>query len=215
VDVTPFPAHSPAAKIVDYLQRHGEATVKELEELLGVSTTAVREHLTNLQARALLDTRLQRKGQGRPRLVYYLTPAARNLIPKSYDTLVTLLIREIASRGGADQLQILLDAVGDRMAESYRHRVVGDDVPQRLETLRELMEARGIPTEIQLADETLQVFACPYHDAAREHSAVCTMEQRMFEQLIGEQITLEGTIREGKRCCQFRVTNRIDETSVK
>ena len=48
--VTQYTAESPAGKILDYLQRNGEATVKDLEELLGISTTAVREHLTHLQA---------------------------------------------------------------------------------------------------------------------------------------------------------------------
>ena len=34
---------SPAGKILTYLRRNGEATIRDLEELLGISTTAVRE----------------------------------------------------------------------------------------------------------------------------------------------------------------------------
>ena len=61
----PYPAESPAGKILAHLQRHGEATVKDLEELLQISTTAVREHLTHLQAKDMLATRLVRRGPGR------------------------------------------------------------------------------------------------------------------------------------------------------
>lgn len=208
MDATSFASDSPAGKILDHLQRHGEASVKEFEEVLSVSTTAVREHLTHLQARELLATRLVRQGPGRPRLVYFLTPKARSLVPKSYDTLVTMLMRELASRGGPDELQSLLDAVGARMAEVYRGQIGGDDVPQRLAQLRDALEARGIPVQLDSSGEELQVFACPYHDVAQEHAAVCTMEQRMLERLVGENIRIDGTIREGRRSCQFSIRTR-------
>lgn len=209
MEITLFPSDSSAGKIIDHLQRHGEATVRELEELLGISTTAVREHLSHLQARDLLATRQVRRGPGRPHLVYFLTPKAQSLAPKSYDTLITLLMREIASREGPDQLQALLDAVGARMAETYRGQVAGADLQQRLGRLRDTMEARGIPAEVEESGERFQVFACPYHEVAREHAGVCAMERRMLEQLLGESVQIEGTIREGRRSCQFKV--RTDE----
>src|ERR1051325_8826414 len=116
---TLYTNESPAGKILAHLQRHGEATVRELEEVLQVSTTAVREHLTHLQARELVATRLVRHGPGRPHLVYFLTPKAQSLFPKHYDTLVNLLLREIAGQEGPERLQVILDAVGARLAEEY------------------------------------------------------------------------------------------------
>lgn len=200
--VTPYTLGTQAGKILAHLQRHGEATVKELEELLGISTTAVREHLTHLEAKDLLGTRLARSGPGRPRLVYFLTQRAHELFPKQYDTLVTLLLREIASREGPDQLQVLLDAVAARLAAEYGGQVDAEHLAERLQQLRDAMEARGIPAEVRSA-ESLQVFACPYLDVAQEHAAVCTMERRMLESVLGETIRLEGTIREGRRSCHF------------
>ena len=116
---TLFTSESPAGKILAYLQRHGEATVKQLEELLGISTTAVREHLTHLEAKDLVATKLVRRGPGRPHALYFLTDTAQDLFPKEYDTLSTMLLREIASQEGPDRLQVLLNAVGARLAEEY------------------------------------------------------------------------------------------------
>src|ERR1041384_1716438 len=113
---------SPAGKILDYLQRHGEATVKDLEELMGISTTAVREHLTHLQVKDLVATRLVRNAPGRPHAVYSLTPEAHNLFPKEYDTLTNMLLREITSQEGPARLQLLLDAVGGRLAAADRRQ---------------------------------------------------------------------------------------------
>jgi predicted ArsR family transcriptional regulator len=208
MSTTLYSSESPAGKILTYLQRHGEATVKDLEELLGISTTAVREHLTHLQAKNLVTTKLVRRGPGRPHALYFLTDAAQELFPKEYDTLTTMLLREITSREGPDRLQILLDAVGVRLADEYRGQVVGAELPERLATLREALERRGIPVELLPDGDSFKVFACPYLDVAQEHAGVCSMERHMVEQVLGEQVVLEGTIREGHRSCHFTVVNK-------
>jgi predicted ArsR family transcriptional regulator len=200
-----FAPESPPSKILAYLQRHGEATIRELEHLLEISTTAVREHLMHLEARGLIGTRLARQGPGRPKLVYSLRPSAHELFPKEYGTLVTLLLRELSSRQDAQQLQSLLDAVGERLAREYGIQVGTGSLDQRLARLQALLVERGIPTDLQQGERTLQLFACPYHDAAREHAEICSMERHMFEQVLGTDMQLEGTIREGKRHCSFIV----------
>jgi predicted ArsR family transcriptional regulator len=208
MSTTLYSSESPAGKILTYLQRHGEATVKDLEELLGISTTAVREHLTHLQAKNLVTTKLVRRGPGRPHALYFLTNAAQELFPKEYDTLTNMLLHEIASREGPEQLQVLLDAVGARLADEYRRQVVGDKLPERLAALREALERRGIPVELLPDGDSFKVFACPYLDVAQEHAGVCSMERHMVEQVLGEQVVLEGTIREGHRSCHFTVVNK-------
>jgi predicted ArsR family transcriptional regulator len=205
---TRFTSESPAGKILAYLQRHGEATVKQLEELLGISTTAVREHLTHLEAKDLVTAKLVRRGPGRPHALYFLTNTAQDLFPKEYDTLSTMLLREIASQEGPDRLQVLLTAVGARLAEEYRGPAVGAELPERLLALCAALEQRGIPVELLPGDDSFKLFACPYLDVAQEHAAVCTMERRMVEQVLGEQILLESTIREGGRSCHFTVVNK-------
>lgn len=198
----------PVGKILDYLQRHGEATVKDLEELLGISTTAVREHLTHMQARGLVATKLVRSGPGRPHALYFLTPEAQSLFPKEYDTLTNTLLRVIASQEGPARLELLLNAVGAQLADEYLGQVSGEKIQERLETLRVALERRGIPVEVQPSGESFRLFACPYFDVAQEHAGVCTMERRMVEQVLGEQIVLDGTIREGQRSCQFTVRSK-------
>jgi predicted ArsR family transcriptional regulator len=145
----PYNNESPASKILAYLRRNGEGSVKELEKLLEISTTAVREHLTSLQAKDLLATKLVRRGPGRPHLAYFLTPKAQDLFPKEYDTLINLLLQEITSQEGADRLQVILDAVGARLADEYGGQVAGLEPAERLARLRDVLEARGIPAEVQ------------------------------------------------------------------
>lgn len=198
-----FPVTSPAGIILQHLQRHGQATIKELEDVLGVSTTAVREHLSHLQAEGLLAVSPVRNGPGRPRFVYSLTDKAQGLFPKQYDQLITMLLREIIAVEGSEKVDLLLERVSKRLASEYADQINGDDLRERLDALRTMLEARGIPAEVQQSGDGIQIFACPYLDVAQEHPAVCRMERQMLEDVLGEKISLEGSIREGHRNCRF------------
>lgn len=203
--VMPYASDSPAAKILAYLQRHGEGTVRELEDLLGISTTAVREHLTHLEARDLVGARQVRQGPGRPKLMYSLLPRARELFPNKYGMLVTMLMRELAKHNDPELLRSLLDSVGKRLVAEYGVELTGATVGERLQSLRTILEERGIPVDIDPTSAGFQIFSCPYYDVAQEHPEICAMERGMWEQVLGETIRLEGAIREGRRSCHFIV----------
>lgn len=205
MEIIGFPSASPAGIILQHLQRHGQATIKELEDVLGVSTTAVREHLAHLQAHNLVAISTVRYGPGRPRFVYTLTHKAQSLFPKQYDLLINLLLNEIAAEGGTEQVDLLLERVSKRLAEEYADRISGVDVQARLVELRAMLESRGIPAEVQQSGAGIHIFACPYFDVAQEHAEVCTMERQMIEQVVGQKMTLEQSIREGHHRCRFVV----------
>lgn len=203
MEVIGFRDSSPASIILQHIQRQGKATIKELEEVLGVSTTAVREHLAHLQASGLVHTSTMRHGPGRPRLVYTLTGKAQNLFPKHYDLLINLMLQELAAEGGIEEVERLLERVGARLARDYADRVNGADIQARLNELRQTLEARGVAAEVQDEGQKLHIHSCPYFDVAREHGEVCTMERQMFEQVLGEEIILERSMREGHHQCCF------------
>jgi predicted ArsR family transcriptional regulator len=205
MEVIGFRDSSPASIILQHIQRQGKTTIKELEEVLGVSTTAVREHLAHLQASGLIATSTMRYGPGRPRLVYTLTAKAQGLFPKHYDLLIHLMLQELAAEGGIEKVEQLLERVGARLANEYADRVSSTDIRVRLDELQQTLEAKGIPAEVDTHEEesTIHIHSCPYFDVAREHGEVCTMERQMFEQVLGEEVQLERSIREGHHHCSF------------
>ena len=201
---SPFSNDSTVGHILTYLQRHGEATIRDLENELGISTTAVREHLTNLDARGFISTRLVRSGRGRPHVVYSLTDRAKDLFPRSYDTLMTVLLDEIAREQGDAVLNQLLNRVSERLAAAYP-QVTQTDIEGRIVQVQRMMQDRGIPVEIQPEGQSFTFYACPYHEVAQDHAGVCAMEKRMLEQVLGSSVRSDNAIREGGRCCSFSV----------
>jgi predicted ArsR family transcriptional regulator len=205
-----FTPESGSSKIVEYLQRNGEGTIKDFAALLEVSATAVREHLIHLQADGLVVARAERRGPGRPRLVYGLSEKAQSLFPKQYDRLISLLLRELIALEGPDKVALILNGVSQRLAGEYADRMEGTDVVVRLGELRQLLEQRGVPAEVAPDGDGIRLFACPYYDVAHLHPQVCSMERQMIEYVLGEKLNLQNSIREGAHSCNF--TLRETET---
>src|SRR5512143_417687 len=109
--------NSPAGQILLQLQRRGAATVKELEDALGVTATAVRQQIGNLLAEGLIQQEIERQGRGRPRHVYSLTSQGRALFPNHYDEFTNSLLREILLTEGPDKVALLLGGMSRRLAE--------------------------------------------------------------------------------------------------
>src|SRR5207247_6479624 len=81
-------------RILEYLQRNGRATVKELGQLLGLTSTGIRQHLTVLERDGLVAVREERGRVGRPNLVYSLTDEADAVFPRTYDVRASVLRAE-------------------------------------------------------------------------------------------------------------------------
>lgn len=86
---------SPLWQVIEYLQRNGSATIKELEDLLGVTTTAVRQHLTTLQVEGYIERRVVHSGVGRPHHAYFTTPKVQELFACQCDDLALTLLQEV------------------------------------------------------------------------------------------------------------------------
>src|SRR6059036_20272 len=112
-------------RILEYLQRNGRATVKELGQLLGLTSTGIRQHLTVLERDGLVAVREERGRVGRPNLVYSLTDEADAVFPKTYDVLASVLLEEIRATDGNEKLHQLLHNVSERLAAPYKERVEG------------------------------------------------------------------------------------------
>jgi DeoR family transcriptional regulator, suf operon transcriptional repressor len=196
---------SAAGQILQHLQRHGEATVKDLAALLGVSTTSAREHLVHLQAEGLVAVRAERHGPGRPRMIYALSEEARSRFPQQYNRLITGLLRELIALEGPAKLDQLLERVSRRLADEYSGHMAGSGIGERLNELRRLLEQRGVPAEVVAEGDGISLFACPFYDVAQDHPEVCSMERQMIEFVLGEKLALESTIREGAHTCRFVV----------
>lgn len=201
----------PASAILRSLQQRGPRTIKQLQAELGVrSLNAVREQLASLSAAGLITATTQRHGTGRPAHVYALSERAHTLFPNGYDVLLALLLDEIAAQQGQQQVHDLLRGVGERLADQVGGHA--GELEERLDTLIQTLGARGTPIALHEKGgiKTLHKYTCPYFDLAKAGDAVCGVEQRMIEQVLGRSVELTERLVDGHAGCCFVVHDKED-----
>lgn len=200
-------SNTPAGRVLKAIQLRGQASIKDVAADLGVTPSAVRLHLTQLQAGGAIQADKVREGVGRPYFVYSVTPEAHNLFYKDYGDLTRLLLEEVAATQGPDALQGVLRRVGDRLAEVYRDQMRGQQLADRVRAWAELLDQRGVSVKIEKTEEgfVLREYGCPYQNVAVENRAVCDMERQVMARLLESGVKLTQCVLDGYRGCQFEI----------
>ncbi len=199
---------SPAWRILEYLQRKGAVTIKELVDVLGVTTTAVRQQLQALQVDGYVARTRVHAGVGRPHHAYSMTPKAHELFTSHCDDLALTLLEEVLALEGDERAALLLDRVGSRLAERYTPLVRAGRLEERVAQLADALYARGVLTDVvQEADDVfiLHTFNCPYHELAHEHRDICEMDEKLMREVLGSDVNLQACMLDGHHGCSFVV----------
>lgn len=200
---------SPAWQIVEYLHRNRSATIKELEQVLGVTPTAVRQHLSGLQAAGYVERSTASNGVGRPFHIYAATEEARKLFACHCDDLALTMLEEMFEMVGPDNVTHLLQRVSGRLANRYGDAVKSPVLLQRVKEMAGVLGRLGVLTDVLPQDNNtiiLKTYNCPYHDLAQEHRQICEMDQEMIQQVLGHDVALDACLMDGHGGCSFVVT---------
>ena len=198
---------SPAGQILRLLQQNGTLSIKEIEAALGVTTTAVRQQLTVLQAENLVSSTTVREKRGRPHAVYCLTEQGYALFAQGYENLALILLEEMLEVTEPALVKQLLKRVSTRLSQQYTEHIQGEAVAERLEALVDRLQTHGIISQVDEEEDmfVLTEYGCPYFSVARQHREVCEMEIGAMKQALGAEVTLCQSQLDGHHGCQFQV----------
>jgi DeoR family suf operon transcriptional repressor len=212
----PVDKQTPAWKILEYLQRNGSASIKTLEEHLGVTTTAVRQQLQALQASGYVERQSVHAGVGRPHHEYSMKPKAQELFSCHSDELALSLLEEVMELAGRETTERLLGRVGSRLAAQYLQSVEAGELSERVGQLVDALAARGVLADMSIDDEdiiVLQTYNCPYHELAQEHRDICNMDEKFMREVLGSEVSLSECMFDGHHRCTFVVGQSVSELS--
>jgi len=201
-------AESSDRSLLDLIRRHGPLTVAEIGDRLGVTPTAVRNRLTRLVESGMVERRAEPGGRGRPKHTYQASVAAQKMLGQNYADLAVILWDEMMRTVEDRKLRrILFGRITERLAEVYRAQVTGVEWERRLVQLGSILHDRGIETEVTGGDggvlPVLKQHSCPYYELAQVDRAVCAMERKMFEKVLGRGLRLSQCRLDGHRSCDF------------
>lgn len=201
-----------------YLLKQGQATAQELADQFQVSAQAIRRHLKDLEAEALIEHRTVHEGMGRPNHLYQLSSKGRHRFPAQYDEFAISLLDTLAETVGQEQVGTILRKQWERKALEYRHHVGAGSLAERVAGLVRLRQAEGYMAEWHLADPppldhppryVITEYNCAISQIAQSFPSVCGHELEMFELALPDcQVTRTHWLVNGEHRCGYLIELR-------
>lgn len=183
-------------------------TTDELVKLLGVTRTAVYQHLRALERDGyIMPTELANTG-GRPSQRYSLTDGGHQLFPKHYSMFSNLMLASLKKRLGDDGVLDYLNELGEQLADTFSSRLANKSGYDKLLEVVAIMQEIGYEAHLdESADKpVIDARNCIYHSVAREHQEVCHLDVALVRSLLGtSDISLDKCMAKGDGACRICV----------
>ncbi|MBI2849106.1 MAG: HTH domain-containing protein [Chloroflexi bacterium] len=195
-------------EILEFLKKKGTATVDEMAEALGVTSTAIRQHLAILERETLITAREARRKIGRPQHVYSLTNKAHDLYPKSYHLLTSWILDEIKALDGEGKTTQIFTHIAARWAKVFMPRLEGKGLEERIAEVTAIMKEDGYTMDWGKTDSGYFIhhYDCRFHCVAQTHPEVCFLEHSLLTKILGSPVEMTSCLFTGDRCCTYVIS---------
>ena len=151
---------------------------KQLAQRLGVSPNAVRHHLKELEAEALIVYGREQRGVGAPTYAYRLSPAGEALFPRRYEAALTLLLERIVERDGRQAAVALFEEHYRQLTGEARAELADADASTRVDIVARVLTEAGYMAEWQKGEGSylLSEHNCAMRAVAERFPEVCVVE---------------------------------------
>ena len=201
--------NSQKAVLDQLLERKGGATLDELVSALGLSRTAVNQHLMALERDGYVRKDVPRRSGGRPQNVYVLTEDGINLYPKQYSWFSKLLIETLRTQVGEEALSRYMFDLGVNQSAGLIPRLIGKNRAERIDEIVKIMNetgfvARTLPVEAAEKLPRVECKHCVYHDLSKDYPEVCRFDIGFLSGLMGAEVEHQECVQRGGDACRFR-----------
>ena len=191
------------------MERKSGATLEELIAALGLSRTAVNQHLMVLEREGYVQKTVPRKTGGRPQNVYVLTETGTNLFPKQYSWFSNLLIQTLRAQMGEEQLSKYMYDMGVNLSANLIPRLIGKNRAERIDEVVKIMNETGFIAKTIAPEEPdklprVECKNCVYHDLSKDYPEVCRFDIGFLSGLMGAEVEHQSCVQRGGDCCRFR-----------
>ena len=194
--------------VLFYLKRRHEMTVADLCEVLGITSMAVRRHLSGLQKDGFVECRLVRQTRGRPTYKYRLTPKAESLFPSAINNLAFELLDAVYEAKGHKGVLELLQLRDEALFKKLSPQLKNLTLPERVKAVVKIFSENGYMTDFnELPDGNFFIFQqhCAVHNLAQQYRQICVLESRMVERLLGVRTARQQYIMKDDPVCGYMV----------
>jgi len=199
-------------EVLRELKRAQPLTAKLLAEKLGVSANAIRHHLKELEAEALVTYGREQRGVGAPTFSYRLSAQGEALFPKRYEQTLTDLLDRVAERQGRAATAAMLEDLYADLTRKLQAELDGAAPEARLASVARVLNEAGYMAE---SDGTGGAFRLSEHNCAIKSVAerfpeVCAAEAKFLQTVLAASVERTAHIVEGCNACEYAITFRTE-----
>lgn len=194
--------------VVETLKRQGEASADELAEHLGVTASAVRQHLSCLRASGFVTTRQERGRPGRPVDLYHCTDAGDALFARSTDEFSIELLADIEAEDPA-MVEKVFDRRQHRRAARVLDELGGLDLADKVAGLAKILDDEGYLVETEPTEAgtyRVALHSCAIWSVATRFGQACSTELAFLQEVFPEAIVERTAHRvDGAFACGYEI----------
>ncbi len=192
-------------KTILELLLEGPKTSGEIADKLQIQKSAVRIHLDSMQAQKAVRSYFKIVHLGRPRKIYELTESGRELFPRRYDLILSLIVKKIEETGGREQLKKIIKSIADDIAADIRERIEKNNgsgsFEKSLKMLNSVSNELGFISSVSKeGDETYSLLSrnCILHKIALDNQdAICHgLHDRIIQKTLGGKVNADVELKE-------------------
>lgn len=203
-------------QVLDLIVEKGPVTATVIARILGLTTAAVRRHIT-----ILLDSReivehepgqIGKRGRGRPARHYVATETAHSKLADGYSELALKALGYLGQVSGGDAVEGFAAARSREIERRYAPivRAAGSDPRVRAQALADALTQDGYAATVreigggQIAVQLCQGH-CPIQRVAGDYPQLCDAETQAFARLLDVHVQRLATLAGGEHVCTTHI----------
>jgi predicted ArsR family transcriptional regulator len=184
------------------LQHPDGLTVDDIADKIGVTVSAVRQHLAALERDGFVAHEVRRAPRGRPRHAYALSAHGREVFPRRYKELAETVLGVLGEHLSGEVLARTMRRTGARAAKALNAEQASVTETARL--LKQLGYAATTTSSSEIVARN-----CVFHELAKTFPAVCEFDLGFMEAATGRKVEHRECMVRGGTVCRFCFTGKI------
>ena len=212
-----FMPNDPKKSLLYLLKTKGELTLEQTQESLNLAKTTIRQHLKALEDRGLVERQYQTLGQGRPTVLFLLTPKGKEIFPNKESLLLKELLQFIQQTNQFELLSQFLKNYWQKRKKDFNNilkslsKNKNPSFEIRVKALHQLLEVEGfMPTEGNNIDEIIRECNCPFRSCITVTQLPCLFESQFISEVLEVNVKRTQYIPSGEYACTYSYNKKKD-----
>lgn len=197
------------SRVIIALKESNGLSLKDLSERLNISKMAVLKHLQTLESRHIVERRIAKKNIGRPYYTFHLLQSSTSALGSSSEMLLQDLLNFLAENGNKEIVIKFLRERYNRIEAYYRDSLMFKTGNERVEELARLRFLEDYLPELKkIGKEKFELleYNCPIFAISSKFNDACTLEQKLFENVLKMEVNSTHTQVNGHGTCRFLIS---------